>query len=314
MMYGVPKTTSESGNRLARAITWAASKQTYAIVRFLVDRDRVNGAYRAYSYFRWVDDRLDEGGLDASERAAFVARQEELVARCYRGDWPEGLLPEERLLADLIRSDPEPGGGLHAYIHHMMAVMAFDAERRGRLITEPELADYTRRLATAVTEALHYFIGHDSSSPQNALRYLAATGAHVTHMLRDMLEDIEAGYVNIPREVIESGGVSPLELRSGAYRAWVMQRVGFARECFRAGHKYLGEVENGRCRLAGYAYTARFESVLDAIERDDYRLSAAYPECKTLHAGLSVGQSVVSQMTNQRRAVILARPISPAQR
>jgi len=30
------------------------------------------------------------------------------------------------------------------------------------------------------------------------MRYLAVTGAHITHMLRDAVEDAEAGYYNIP--------------------------------------------------------------------------------------------------------------------
>ena len=50
----------------ASSITKAASKQTYYTIRFLVDRERVDDAYRAYGYFRWVDDVLDaEFGLKA---------------------------------------------------------------------------------------------------------------------------------------------------------------------------------------------------------------------------------------------------------
>ena len=44
---------------IASSITKAASKQTYYTIRFLVDRERVDDAYRAYGYFRWVDDTLD---------------------------------------------------------------------------------------------------------------------------------------------------------------------------------------------------------------------------------------------------------------
>src|SRR5512137_1215090 len=43
----------------ASSITKSASKQTYYTIRFLVDRERVDDAYRAYGYFRWVDDILD---------------------------------------------------------------------------------------------------------------------------------------------------------------------------------------------------------------------------------------------------------------
>ena len=44
---------------LAASITKAASQQTYYTIRFLADRELVPDAYRAYAYFRWVDDALD---------------------------------------------------------------------------------------------------------------------------------------------------------------------------------------------------------------------------------------------------------------
>ena len=65
------------------------------------------------------------------------------------------------------------------------------------------------RWSSDVTGALHHFIGHNRGAPRNELRYRAAEGAHIAHMLRDTLEDIEAGYFNIPREVVKSGGISP---------------------------------------------------------------------------------------------------------
>jgi hypothetical protein len=265
---------------LAAAITRAASKQTYYTVRLLVDRGLVNDAYRAYAYFRWVDDWLDQETRPRSERLAFVKRQGALVDSCYRGEPPADLTPEEGLLVDLIRRDRETNSGLEAYVRNMMAVMAFDADRRGRLISQRELKDYTHRLAVAVTEALHYFIGHNCASPHGETRYLAVTGAHVTHMLRDALEDAAAGYYNIPSEVVIAHSIAPWDVESHAYRDWVQERVDQARACFRAGRDYLARVENLRCRIAGYAYTRRFEVVLDCIEREGYLLRAAYPERK----------------------------------
>lgn len=265
---------------LAAAITRAASKQTYYTVRFLVDRDRVNDAYRAYAYFRWVDDWLDQEQRPRTERLAFVKRQQALIDGCYGGAPPADLTPEEGLLADLIQRDADTNSGLHAYVRNMMAVMAFDADRRGRLISQRELEDYTHWLAVAVTEALHYFIGHDCGSPRDQTRYLAVTGAHVTHMLRDALEDAAAGYYNIPREVVAANGIAPWDVESRAYRDWVQERVTMARACFGAGRDYLARVENRRCRIAGYAYTRRFEVVLDCIEREGYLLRAQYPERK----------------------------------
>ena len=277
---------------LSEAITKAASRQAYYTIRVLVDRDRKRDAYRAYAYFRWVDDQLDEQVTLPAERHAFVARQQALVEARYRGlDW-DGMAQEEWMLADLIASDREENSGLRSYIRNMMAVMTFDAHRRGRLITEGELNEYTRCLAAAVTDALHYFIGHERTPPSSEARYLPATAAHITHMLRDTCEDVAAGYYNVPCELLRSSGITAGDVASVPYREWVRNRVLLARSYFVAGARYLNQVTSLRCRLAGFAYMARFVGILDAIERDNYRLRPAYPEFKRAGYGLRVGAGV----------------------
>ncbi len=286
---------------LAAAVTRAAGKQTYYTIRFLVDDCRVEDAYRAYAYFRWVDDWLDLETRPRTERLAFVKRQQALMNGGYRGQLLVDPTPEERLLADLIRSDTEPNSGLQAYIRNMMAVMAFDADRRGRLISQSELNDYTRWLAVAVTEAMHHFIGHNSASPQGEMRYMAVIGAHITHMLRDALEDAEAGYYNIPREVLAAHGIPAWDVQSNAYRDWVKQSVHKARACFRMGRDYLAQVENLRCRIAGYAYIRRFEVILDCIECEGWSLRAQYPERKGFGRGVEMIGWALWMALNPRR-------------
>jgi hypothetical protein len=292
-----------SGHALAATITRSASKHTYYTIRFLVDTCLVEDAYRAYAYFRWVDDWLDQEPRPRMERLAFVQRQQDLIDSCARCDLLADLTPEEYLLAELIQGDTEKNSGLQAYIRNMIAVMAFDADRRGQLITQRELADYTHWLAVAVTEALHYFIGHHCAAPHGAIRYMAVTGAHITHMLRDALEDAQVGYYNIPSEVIVTNGIAPWDVESDAYRDWVKQRVRQARACFRDGKDYLAQVENLRCRIAGYAYMHRFEAVLDSIERADYVLQARYPQRTGGQSGVGMlGWALWMALTYRRPA------------
>jgi len=190
------------------------------------------------------------------------------------------------MLVDLVQNDTEKNSGLQIYLRNMMDVMVVDAKRRGQIISQNELYDYSHKLAKAVTEALYYFIGHDDSSPCHEARYMAVTAAHITHMLRDTLEDVDNGYFNIPQEYLQARGISPQDVTSQAYREWVCGRVQLARGYFKMGRECTAMVKNLRCRLAGYAYTARFEWMLDAIERDNYCLRSEYPERKSLMAGL----------------------------
>lgn len=297
--------------RLASSITKAASKQTYYTIRLLADPDRVADAYRAYGYFRWVDDVVDEETVSSVERSAFVDRQKSLLESCYRGEIPDDPCAEEWMLIDLVRHDKEKNSGLQTYLRNMMDVMIFDMRRRGQFISQAELSEYSHKLARAVTEAMYYFIGHDDGSPCHEGRYLAVTAAHIVHMLRDALEDADHGYFNIPREYFTIHGISAEDVKSQAYRDWVCGRVQLAREYFKMGRECTAQVKNFRCRLAGYAYTARFEWMLNAIERDHYCLRYGYPERKSLPAGLWMSWLTLTSMFDSLRTKHDSRKLTP---
>jgi phytoene/squalene synthetase len=271
---------------LAASITRNSSLQTYYTIRLLVDRERVPDAYRAYAYFRWVDDLLDGELGSASEKASFLQRQRSLLDACYHGRITRDLCEEEELLLDLVRSDPSPTSGLHAYLYGMIEVMAFDVSRRGRLITQFELADYSRLLSTAVTEAIYYFIDHDKPVPPHDARFLSVTAAHIIHMLRDAYEDTEAGYYNLPGEFLHAHAISPWNLQSRAFRQWVQERVRLALYYFEAGRICISHDCSFRRRLAGCAYIARFEWMLRCIQHDGYCLRPEYANRKSLPAAL----------------------------
>jgi phytoene/squalene synthetase len=140
---------------------------------------------------------------------------------------------------------------------------------------------------------------------------MAVTAAHITHMLRDALEDVENGYYNIPSEYIATRGITPEDVKSQAYRDWVCGRVQVARGYFKMGRECTAQVKNLRCRLAGYAYTARFEWMLDAIERDNYCLRSEYPERKSLRTGLWMIWTTVTSMFASLSIKAESRKLAP---
>ena len=296
----------------ASSITKAASKQTYYTIRFLVDRERVEDAYRAYGYFRWVDDFIDAscalGGDAATERVMFLDRQKSLLEKCYRRETLHDVNIQENMLVELVQHDQEKNSGLQLYLRNMMQVMEFDARRRGKLISQVELNEYTRWLATAVMECIHYFIGHDDFSPHDETRYLAVSAAHIVHMLRDTFDDAQIGYYNIPREVLEANHIGPLDVQSDLYRAWVKSRLLLAREYFEASKGYFARVQNPRCRLACFAYIARFEWLLNTIEREEYLLRPQYKERKAVRTGLRMSWLTIASLFHLRG---VGRPSEP---
>jgi phytoene/squalene synthetase len=288
---------------LARAFTWAGSKQTYYTIRLMVDRDLVDDCFRAYGYFRWADDIVDAADAAASADAAssggasaqcddgrvsFIRRQRELIERLYRNERSDDFTPEEEMVADLIAHDRGENSLLGSYIRNFLAVIEFDAYRRGRLISQAELTWYSDCLGKATTDGILHFIGNGHPYPAGEARYLGATAAHIVHMLRDMLEDTADGCINIPREYLEVHGIGPDDVDSPAFRAWVRGRVELAREYLRQGKCYLDDLHVLRCKIAGYWYCARYEGVLDTIECDGYLLRAEYKKRRKLSAWLTM--------------------------
>ena len=280
-----PSLSGRGGETILPArITKRGSRQTYYTFRFLVGGDHQQDAYRAYAYFRWLDDLLDCDRGTRAEKLTLVNRQRDLLDACYRKQPGSIACPEEQMLADLVRNDHEESSGLQYYLRNMMGLMAFDVERCGRWITLAELTNYSHMLSTGVTELLFYFIDHDDLSPRNEDRYQAVRGAHIAHMLRDLLDDIDLGYINIPAELLETHQITLGDLDNEAFRAWILERVKLAHQCFATGRKYFARVKSLRCRLAAHAYLARFEWMLMTIQREDYHLRRVYPERKSMRA------------------------------
>jgi hypothetical protein len=97
-------------------------------------------------------------------------------------------------------------------------------------------------------------------------------------------------------------------VESEAYRTWVERRIRLARKNFQMGREYLMRVEAPRCRLAGFAYTARFDWLLDTIEREGFQLRPAYNERKSFGAGIRMGLATLSSLINGREAEPSSQP------
>ncbi len=293
----------DNSRALSRSITRASSRQTYYTIRHLADGDLIDDGFRAYAYFRWVDDVIDQVLTSSQARLDFVASQKDLIRRGFAGEPVAGASPEETIALDLIAGRKAEHNSLRSYLTNMMAVMEFDAGRRGRLIGAHELAAYTGWLARGVMDGLDYFIDHPNPYPAFPARDLAVAAAHIVHMLRDTQEDVQAGYINIPREILEAGRISVDDVDSHAYRAWVRERVDLARGWFLAGKRYIGGLGSFRSRLAGYCYCARFEAMLQRIERDQFILQSDYASLP--------GLALVQGLPGWRDWPALIRPLPP---
>jgi phytoene/squalene synthetase len=261
---------------MARSITWKDSKQAYFTACLLVDRSLKDDFFRAYAYVRWADDIIDSPGVEESKRHLFTERQRMLVDGLFAGRVFDDLTSEEQLLADLISHERQGDGSLRSFIINMFAIIEFDAFRKGRSVSQDELGWYTASFARSVTDGLQYFIANSYMYPESEDRFMAASAAHITHLLRDTRSDIADGIFNIPLEYLEENDIEPSQLETAAYRDWIRQRVAEARREFIRGKRYLDSLGVLRCKLAGYLYCERFTRILDTIERDGYAIRPSY--------------------------------------
>ena len=273
---------------LARSITRSGSIQTYYTAKLVVDKDLVDDFFRAYAYFRWIDDVIDIHAKSDDERVEFIRDQSQLIEDLYAKKSMSEMVPEEEILRDLISNDRGENSGLQSFIRNMFAIIEFDAHRKGKLVKQQELDWYVSTLGKSVTDGLLYFIGNGCEYPDTGNRYLAGIAAHISHLLRDTIQDNRDGFFNIPGEYLEAKGIEREDLDHPAYKAWVKERVATAREMFSEGKAYLDSLPILRTKIAGYWYSARFEVVLDTIEQDGYRIREQYHERQQIRTWLKI--------------------------
>ena len=271
------KTTS-----LAKKITKESSIQTYYTMHLLADKGLTDNCFKGYAYFRWIDDQIDIDIHSPKTRVGFINRQKKIINDSYEGKVIKGLSPEEKIITELISSDTVKNSKLKSFIINFFKIIEFDAYRRGKDITGKKLDWYSVTLGQAVTDCLQHFIGNKAQYPESKDRCKAAIAAHITHMLRDLREDIVNGYVNIPIEYLKKYRLNLDDIYADAFINFVKERVKVARKYFKLGKKYIDTLPVLRCKIAGYWYHARFERILKIIERDNYILREDYSRGRSL--------------------------------
>lgn len=267
---------------LAKKITKSSSIQTYYTIILLTDKNLVNDCFKAYAYFRWLDDEIDIELNSKSKRLLFIKRQKRIINDLYKQKKVSELSLEERIIDELIKSDTSKNSKLKSFIINFLKIIEFDADRKARIINQKELDWYSDTLGKAVTDCLQYFIGNQKHYQTSKDQYKAATAAHITHMLRDLNKDVTNGYINLPKEYLTKSKLKPDDNDNPIYQRLIKERVLQARDYFKSGKQYLDKLSVLRCKLAGYWYCFRFEQTLEKIEQDKFRLRKNYSRGRDL--------------------------------
>ena len=253
----------------ARATTKQVAR-TFALACRLLPRDVRDDVYLLYLVFRTLDDLVDDGRPEASERVSAVER------------WAAGEpvdSPETSILADLATRHDLPRDALLDFC----AGMRDDLE--GTVYeTEADVDRYCYRVAGTVGVVMTSILGaHDLERARPAAAALGMAMQR-TNILRDIDEDVENGRVYFARETLDRFG----SLEPGRRESLLRDQIRRADALYDQGIAGIGELRRGRRAIAAAA--DMYREILRQIEREGY--------------GAAEGRVVV---TRPRRLLIAAR-------
>jgi 15-cis-phytoene synthase len=237
--------------RRAQSVT-EQKATTFAFACRLLPNEVRDDVYLLYLVFRALDDLVDEGAPDASERVRAVARWAQAAA-CEP-------TPEVNVLEALARRYPLPRHAVADFCAGM------DQDLAGaRFATERELERYCYQVAGTVGIVMASLLG--VRDELEAYPAAAALGMAMqrTNILRDIDEDAESGRIYISDEALaRHGGL----LEPGRRADLVRAQIARADELYEDGMAGLEFLERGRGAITLAA--TLYREILREIERRGY--------------------------------------------
>jgi len=243
------------------------SRDTSFYYSFLVLPPRKRSAIIAvWDFCRAVDDAVDEApeGANAHERLSLW--RDELAA-CYAKTDAAPRTPQGQALVPYIHAFDLPRRPFDDLIDGVEMDLA-----RDRYDTFSELADYCRRVASAVGLVCVEIFGYRDPA---ARTYASDLGMalQITNIVRDVRTDLEKGRVYLPAEDMARFRVTVDDLRAGRLTPAVSGLIRF--ECERARFYYTKAAAelppaDRRSLLAAEIMGAIYFEILRRIENSGY--------------------------------------------
>lgn len=261
---------------IAQERTKASNPTAYFLVRLFGEKDWRDHSFLIYAYFRWVDDIIDCPRTSYEEKKRSMERQGKLLRNLYDGLAYQGnYILEEQFAHYSVAFDREMGFALKDDILGMFSVLMRDLERNGAPTPAKEMDEFIYVESKAFINMIRFFCG-ETGGYDGADKYDEGVGCKLVHLLRDFIEDLDQGYVNISQDDMERYRINLDNINDDNFQAWVRDQVELAREHFRKGKHNLSNSKRLRYKIASYLYCAKYEDILAITEKDNYRLRSEY--------------------------------------
>jgi phytoene/squalene synthetase len=191
-------------SRFTRKRSW----KLWLMTQIMMNPENRGYIYLCHTYFRWLDDYIDDINRDAKDKEQFIEAQIKLFEQLKQQKKVETALNEETFLYYLVKHAAEKNNRLLIEtMCNLMEGMLWDVNRsEGRIIyTETKLKQYIALQSQTFSTTIHLFLKPDFDASYKKV-YIGEFYWYVL-TLRDFMDDIASNYINISIEDMQRFGI-----------------------------------------------------------------------------------------------------------
>jgi phytoene synthase len=253
----------EAALRYCRDLTRRRARNFYYGLKLLPEPQR-SALYTIYAWMRRADDLADDArdGADAARARIDALRRDTMGALAGAPAGRDAVLVGLREVAARFPLDP-------AHFNAMLEGQLEDLEGR-RYETFEALREYCYRVAATVGLICINVWGYDDPrAPRLAVE--RGIAFQLTNIVRDFVEDYDAGRVYLPAEDFARHGIAPDDLRRFApaetCRRFLLEQIERAEAHYRRSEALDGMIAPA-CRPTLWAMTTIYHRLLARMRRD----------------------------------------------
>jgi len=244
-------------------------KKAYYIIKnfptyltlYLFPKGKGRQFFKLYTYFRWIDDIIDDPKKPIKVKKEFLDKQKEFLKGIYSENIKKNLNYEENCMLEATRAkDP----ALKKQVFDLFSTFYTDIERLKSPISYKELILYSKKIGFAYVFAIEYYSHKEVNKELFNLGHLA----HIIHLMRDYDIDRKLGY--------------KLETIEYKTRKEICTKLlDYSKKDFLDYKKKLSQIKDKSLRKIYLMYFLRFEYVLRLLKKPNFR-SKSYSSLKAI--------------------------------
>jgi phytoene synthase len=252
------------------SLTKTEARNFYYGLKLLPDAKR-SAMFALYAYMRLIDDVADgQNGQTVQQRFEALENWSENTQTALAGSQPSDGHLIWPAFEEMVRRHNVP----HSLFLEAIAGQRQDLESP-IFPTFEALREYCYRVAGVVGLASIYVWGFEGGAATESLAIDRGIAFQLTNVLRDLREDAARGRIYLPRNELESAGVSEAQLRGGKVTAEFLQlmrgQIARAQEYYDRSAP-LEERISVDCRPTLVAMTEIYHGLLQKIAGDPGRV------------------------------------------